>query len=86
MPSAGADEPSEDDGMTEKKPNVAPPAIDAAHLVPVVTALASTMALKVEDEWLQGIAQQLAISFSMAAKLDAVPLPDDAEPAPVYRL
>lgn len=52
----------------------------------IVQALSIALGLDVAPEWVPGVAQQLTVSLSMADLLDTVDLPDEAQPAPVYRL
>lgn len=56
------------------------------ELETVAASLAAPLGIEIAPDWLNGIAQQLQISLQMAQMLDAVPLPDESEPAPVYRL
>lgn len=57
-----------------------------AQLEAVVVTLAAPLGLKIEAEWLAGVALQFQISLKMAQLLDTVPLTDETEAAPVYRL
>ena len=49
--------------------------------------LAGTRALglKVEKSWLQAVRFNLQVTLDHAAMVAEFPLPDDAEPAPVFR-
>lgn len=56
-----------------------PDAIDA-----LVTAGAQALALPVDPAWHGSIRFNLQLVLTLAARVDEFPLPDDAEPAPVF--
>ena len=59
-----------------------PPARDP--LDAFVDAAAHTLALPVEPAWKGAVKANLAVTFALAASFADFPLPDDAEPAPVF--
>jgi hypothetical protein len=65
-----------------KKPARKPPARDP--LDAFVDAAAHTLALPVEPAWKGAVKANLAVTFALAASFADFPLPDDAEPAPVF--
>ncbi len=50
-----------------------------------VTAAARALALPAERAWLPAIKANLRVTLEHAAAVAEFPLPDDAEPAPVFR-
>jgi hypothetical protein len=50
----------------------------------LVTAAAEALALPLDPAWHDGIKFNLQLVMGMAAQLDEFPLPDSAEPAPVF--
>jgi hypothetical protein len=50
-----------------------------------IDAAATLLRLPVVAEWKPGIRANLAVTLRLAALVDDFALPDDAEPAPVYR-
>ncbi len=50
----------------------------------VVSEMAATLGLTLEDDWRSGIAQQLAISLQMAQTVADVVLPDGFEARAIY--
>jgi hypothetical protein len=64
-----------------KKPNV-PPNPDG--LDAMITATAEALGLTVDPAWHDSIKFNLQLVFRHAALVDEFPLPDDAEPAPVF--
>ena len=50
-----------------------------------ITATAKVLALPVDPAWRPAVRMHLDITLQLASLLDDVPLPDDAEPAPVFR-
>jgi hypothetical protein len=65
-----------------KKPARKPPARDP--LDAFVGAAAHTLALPVEPAWKGAVKANLAVTLALAASFADFPLPDDAEPAPVF--
>jgi hypothetical protein len=51
----------------------------------LIDAVAPAMQLEIAEEHRPGVKQNLKTAAKMAALVDQVKLPDDAEPAPVYR-
>jgi Protein of unknown function (DUF4089) len=50
-----------------------------------ITASVHALALPVEPAWHPAIRFNLEVTFRLAALVAEFPLPDDAEPAPVFR-
>jgi len=46
---------------------------------------AAILALPLEDGWKPAIRANLAVTLRLAKLVDDFPLPDDAEPAPVFQ-
>lgn len=59
---------------------------DHARMEELVVTLAGALSLRLEPEWVAGVAQQLMITLAMAEQLEAIDLDDEAQPASVYRL
>jgi hypothetical protein len=57
----------------------------AAALDAYITAAAALLALPIAPEWRPAIRENLAAMLQLAAPMLQFPLPDDAEPAPVFR-
>ncbi len=51
----------------------------------VIEAAATLLHLRIAPEYNEGIRQNLKTAAKMNAIVEQVKLPDDAEPAPVYR-
>ena len=51
----------------------------------LVAASAQTLALPLDPAWHEGVARNLQLLFTHAALVDAFSLPDESEPAPVFR-
>jgi hypothetical protein len=51
----------------------------------VVEASASALGLTVDASWRPEVRHQLATILRLGATVTAFPLPDDTEPAPVFR-
>lgn len=51
----------------------------------LVEAQARALGLVLDPSWTPGVRANLDAILRIAALVDAFPLPDDAEPAPVYR-
>jgi hypothetical protein len=49
-----------------------------------VDASADVLGLKIEPVWRGAVKANLAVTFALAALFADFPLPDDAEPAPVF--
>jgi hypothetical protein len=49
-----------------------------------VDAAAHALALPVEPAWKGAVKANLAVTLALAASFEGFPLPDDAEPAPVF--
>ncbi|HEX3504570.1 MAG TPA: DUF4089 domain-containing protein [Xanthobacteraceae bacterium] len=64
-----------------KKPDV-PPKPDA--LDAIITGSAKALGLRLDPAWHDSIKFNLQLVFRHAALVDEFPLPDDAEPAPVF--
>jgi hypothetical protein len=50
-----------------------------------IDAAATLLRLSVAPEWKPAIRANLAVTLRLAALVDDFPLPDDAEPAPVFQ-
>jgi hypothetical protein len=50
-----------------------------------IVAGASGLGLKVEKSWMRAVRANLRVTLDQAAIVAEFPLPDDAEPAPVFR-
>ena len=55
------------------------------HLDAYIDAAAQALGLPVEPEWKGEIRANLAVTFKLAAMVGEKELPDDAEPAPVFK-
>jgi 1-carboxybiuret hydrolase subunit AtzG-like len=66
-----------------KKPARKPPP-PGDPLDAFVDAAAHTLALPVEPAWKGAVKANLAVTLALAASFADFPLPDDAEPAPVF--
>ena len=56
----------------------------AEALDALIEANAELLDLAIEEAWLPSIRQNLAVTYRMARFVEAFPLPDDLEPAPVF--
>ena len=63
-------------GMRTKKPDA---------LAALVAASAQALALPLERTWHSGVKLNLQLLFTHAAQVDEFLLPDETEPAPVFR-
>jgi hypothetical protein len=59
---------------------------DQVNLEELVMTWAVVLGLRLEPEWVPGVAQQLMITLGMVELLDAVELDDESQPASTYRL
>jgi len=50
-----------------------------------VVAAAQVLRLPLPAEWKPAVRENLAVTLKFAATVGEFPLPDDAEPAPVFR-
>jgi hypothetical protein len=50
-----------------------------------IDAVAQALGLTVEPAWKRAVRANLEVTFRLAAVVAEQPLPDDAEPAPVFR-
>jgi len=50
-----------------------------------IDAAAHALALPVEPDWRPAVAANLRVTLEHAASVEALALPDDAEPAPVFK-
>jgi len=50
-----------------------------------ILAATGALGLKVEKSWLRAVRGNLRVTLDQAAIVSEFPLPDDAEPAPVFR-
>ena len=58
---------------------------NADHLDDYIDAASMMLALAVEPAWKPAIRANLEVTLRMAALVSAFPLPDDAEPSPVFK-
>ncbi len=56
----------------------------ADHLDNYIDAVASALALPVEDAWRPAVRANLEVSLRLAKLVDEFPLPDETEPASIY--
>jgi hypothetical protein len=49
-----------------------------------IDAVATALALPVEDAWRPAVRANLEVSLRLARLVDEFPLPDEAEPASIY--
>jgi hypothetical protein len=49
-----------------------------------MTAVASALGLTIDPAWREGVRFNLRLVLDHAARVEELPLPDDAEPAPVF--
>jgi Protein of unknown function (DUF4089) len=50
-----------------------------------IDTAARALALPVEPDWKPAIAANLRVTLAFAEAVEAFPLPDDTEPAPVFK-
>jgi hypothetical protein len=50
-----------------------------------ITAAADTLALPIDPAWRPAVRAHLEVTLRLARLVDEIELPDDAEPAPVFR-
>jgi hypothetical protein len=51
----------------------------------LITAAAAALALTIEPAWTPAVRQHLEVTLRFARLVEEFDLPDDAEPAPVFR-
>ena len=51
----------------------------------LIDAAARALELPLEPDWKPAVAANLRVTLEHAAAVEAFPLPDDAEPAPVFK-
>ena len=61
-----------------------PDALDDATLDMFADAGAALLGIPVDPAWRDAIRANLRVSLTLAAQVTAFPLPDEAEPAPVF--
>jgi 1-carboxybiuret hydrolase subunit AtzG-like protein len=64
---------------------MSPPDLSRFELDEFIAASARALALPVDPAWYPTIRSNLDVTFRLAALVADHPLPDDAEPAPVFR-
>ena len=57
---------------------------DDAALDAWIVASTQLLKLPLDPAWLPAVRQNVEVTFGLAAQVDEFPLPDDAEPGPVY--
>jgi 1-carboxybiuret hydrolase subunit AtzG-like protein len=55
------------------------------HVDVYIDAAAQALGIPVEPAWKEAIRANLEVTFRLAAVVDGKELPDDAEPAPVFK-
>ncbi len=55
-----------------------------AELDAFMDASAAVLGLAIAPEWRAAVRANLAVTFRLSAVVEEVPLPDEAEPAPVF--
>jgi hypothetical protein len=50
-----------------------------------ITATALTLALPIDPAWRPAVRAHLEVTLRLARLVDEIELPDDAEPAPIFR-
>jgi hypothetical protein len=50
-----------------------------------IDAAAHALQLPIEPDWKPSVKANLAVTLKLAASVAEFPLPDDAEPAPIFR-
>ena len=50
-----------------------------------ITAAADTLALPIDPAWRPAVRAHLEVTLRLARLVDELELPDDAEPAPIFR-
>jgi hypothetical protein len=58
---------------------------DDTHLDDCIDTAAKALALPLEPEWKPAVKANLAITLRLGALVSELELPDEAEPAPVFR-
>lgn len=56
----------------------------ADHLDNYIDAVATALALPVEDAWRPAVRANLEVSLRLAKLVDEFPLPDETEPASIF--
>jgi hypothetical protein len=51
----------------------------------LITATAETLALPIDPAWRPAVRAHLEVTLRLARLVDELELPDDAEPAPIFR-
>ena len=51
-----------------------------------IDAAAAALGIPVDPAWKPAVRMNLATTLTLAALVEAFPLPEEAEPAPVYRV
>ena len=69
--------------VARRKSAASPPALDP--LDGFIAAAARVLALPVEPQWLPDIKANLAVTLRAAALVADLALPDESEPAPIFR-
>jgi hypothetical protein len=59
--------------------------IDPGDLDALIEAVPWLLGIKIRQEWHAAIRQHLSISLDHARNVSEFPLPDEAEPAPVFK-
>lgn len=58
---------------------------DDADLDAMIASGSAVLGIVVDPAWRESVRANLAVTLRLAARVDAFPLPDDLDPAPVFR-
>jgi hypothetical protein len=74
--------------VVKARPLAKPTSAPASQIDPLdnwIVASASALGLRVEKSWMPAVRANLRVTLDQGLLAGGFPLPDDAEPAPVYR-
>jgi hypothetical protein len=71
--------------VAQRKPSKPVTTPKTSPLDSFIDAAASVLGLTIEDAWRPAVAANLRVTFEHAASVEAFALPDDAEPAPIFK-
>ncbi|MGA2893548.1 MAG: DUF4089 domain-containing protein [Xanthobacteraceae bacterium] len=69
--------------LASKPRLAAAPQLDAVDML--ITASSETLKLPLDPSWHAGVKFNLGLILRLGGMVDEFPLPDDAEPAPIFR-
>jgi hypothetical protein len=58
---------------------------DRADFEALMDAMSAALDLELETDWRPGVAQNLAVLFDNARLVEGLALPDESDPAPIYK-